>query len=295
MCLTQITAYQNPEGGRPIFGWAGVKAGLPEIKLPCGKCAECIHDYYSYWATRGYYELLNWKESYFVTFTYDENHLPKNRSLNKKYFQKFIKKVKRNYVSTKEHPIRQIYCGEYGEQTQRPHYHAILFNISLSDLVESRRSDQGYLCYDSPRLRSLWGNGNIEISEATPATIAYLFKYVLKKKSRKERKKPLTLISNTGETYDVEHEFIEASRNPGIGAHMRNSASVRKGFLSVDGVPRALPKYFLEYLKNNDPRFYEELKNQRFDHAQRQPTISQDEKNRRNAHYKQLQSAKKRD
>ena len=82
----------------------------------------------------------------------------------------------------------------------------------------------------------------------------------------------------TGETYDVEHEFIEASRNPGIGAHMRNSASVRKGFLSVDGVPRALPRYFLEYLKDNDPRFYEELKNQRFDHAQRQPIISQDEK-----------------
>ena len=59
MCLTQITAYQNPEGGRPIFGWAGVKAGLPEIKTSLRQCAECIHDYYSYWATRGYYELLN--------------------------------------------------------------------------------------------------------------------------------------------------------------------------------------------------------------------------------------------
>ena len=152
MCLKEITAYENPEGGRPIFGWAGFKNGYREIKLPCGKCSECVHDYYSYWATRGYYELLNWKTNFFVTFTYDENHLPENHSLNKKEFQKFIKKVKKNYVSTKENPIRQIYCGEYGEQTSRPHYHCILFNIEISDLEESRRTDQGHICFNSKGL-----------------------------------------------------------------------------------------------------------------------------------------------
>lgn len=295
MCLKEITAYQNPDGGRPIFGWAGVKAGLPELKLPCGKCSECIHDYYSYWATRGYYELLNWKSSYFITFTYDNDHLPGNRSLNKKELQKFIKRVKMAYGSSKENPIRQIYCGEYGERNFRPHYHVILFNISFDDLVETRATDQGHICYNSPKLSSLWKNGLIEISEATPATIAYLFKYILKKKTRKEKKTPLVITDHEGLTWEVEHEFIEASRNPGIGAHLRNSPSIRKGFLSVDGVPKALPKYFLTYLKDTDPDWYEELKDQRFDHAQRQPIISEKEKNRRDAYYKNLQNLKKRD
>lgn len=293
MCLKELTAYANPDGGRPIFGWAGLKQGLPELKLPCGKCSECIHDYYSFWATRGYYELLRWPSSYFITFTYKE--MPEGHSLSKKEFQKFIKLLKKKFGSSKENPIRQIYCGEYGEKNFRPHYHAIFFNLNLTDLEETRVSDSGFTCYTSKTISDLWKKGMIEISEATPATIAYLFKYILKKKSRKEKKVPLTITDHEGITWTVEHEFIEASRNPGIGAHMRDSDSILKGFLSVDGIPRALPKYFLEYLKNAQPAFYEQIKDQRFDHAQRQPVVSRDEKERRDAHYKMLQKTRKRD
>ena len=302
ICLNPITAYENPEKGRPIFGWAGFSQGLRELQLPCGKCASCIHNYYSYWATRGFYELLNWKQNWFVTFTYNDKHLPKNRSLSKKEFQKFVKKLKKQFGSSKKNPVRQIYCGEYGEKTKRPHYHAIFFNLNLHDpsidpdnvLVEKRLSDQGHLCYTNKFLSNLWRKGDVEVSEATPATIAYLFKYVLKKKTRKEKMKPLS-IEHNGLTYDVAHEFIEASRNPGIGAHLRHSRSIRKGYLSVDGKIKALPKYFLEYLKNTDPRFYEELKNQRTDYAATRPKISRDEQSRINAVLKENQKLKKRD
>jgi len=294
ICLNPLTAYENPEKGRPIFGWAGFSQGLREIKLPCQKCASCVHNYYSFWATRGYYELLNWSQNWFVTFTYNDKHLPKNRSLSKKEFQKFIKTLKKNFGSSKENPVRQIYCGEYGEKTKRPHYHAIFFNLNLDDLVEKRLSDQGHLCYTSETLTKLWGKGDVEISEATPATIAYLFKYILKKKSRKEKQKPLS-IEHDGITYDVEHEFIEASRNPGIGAHLRQSQSIRKGFLSLDGKIKALPKYFLEYLKTTDPRYYEELKNQRHDHAVSRTKLSQKEQSRLNATLQSFQKLKKRD
>lgn len=247
------------------------------------------------WATRGYYELLNWKCNWFVTFTYDNEHLPENHSLDKKEFQKFLKRLKFHYGSSKQNPIRQIYCGEYGDKNSRPHYHAILFNINLSDLEETRATDQGYLCYSSKELQAIWKNGLVEISEATPALVAYLFKYVLKKKSRLEKKAPLTITTPDGLTYDVAHEFIEASRNPGIGAHLRESPSIRKGFLSLDGSIRALPKYFLEYIKNTDPRWYEELKNQRYDYASSLPQVPQTEKDRRDAYYKEKQRLKKRD
>lgn len=58
-----------------------------------------------------------------------------------------------------------------------------------------------------------------------------------RKNPEKEKLKPLS-IERDGITYDVAHEFIEASRNPGIGAHLRGQASIKKGYLSVNGVKK---------------------------------------------------------
>lgn len=270
MCTREITAFQNPTGGRPIFGWEGVKQGLPELKLPCGKCPECQKDYYTGWATRGSRELARWDSNVFITLTYDDTHLPPNKSLNKKEIQDFIKRVKKYFRSTKENPIRQSYCGEYGEQTKRPHYHAILYNCDFTDKRKHYLSSQGHQVYTSETLTKLWGRGNAEFGYASPASIAYLYKYILKKKSRKERELPLS-IEHDGVTYDVAHEFIESSRNPGIGAHMRDSDSIKKGYLSVNGVKKKLPKYYSEHLKESDPKTYENLQNRKFDFMSQLP------------------------
>lgn len=273
MCTREITAYQNPSGGRPIFGWEGVKNGLPEIKLPCGKCPECCKDYYTMWATRGSRELAHWDSSLFITLTYDEDHLPANKSLDKTHVQKFLKRLKKKYKSTEENPIRQIYCGEYGTKTLRPHYHVILFNMDFLDKKKHYKSAQGHQVFISDELTKLWKNGNAEFGYASPASIAYLFKYILKKKTRKEKRKPLTLELPDG-CYDVEHEFIESSRNPGIGAHFRGSDSIKKGFLTVNGVKKKIPKYYLEDMKKNNPFEYEKLKDAKFDFASKQQTLS---------------------
>lgn len=264
MCTSELTAFVNPDGGRPIFGYEGHKLGLTELKLPCGKCPECQKDYYTQWATRGSRELQRWPISLFITLTYDDDHLPEDRSLNKKHVQDFIKRVKKHAQSTKENPVRQIYCGEYGTQTSRPHYHVILFNFDLEDKKPFRRTDQGDTIYHSQVLRNLWPFGNSEFGIAKPGAIAYLFKYILKKKTRKEKKNPLELLIGDT-TYEVEHEFIEASRNPGIGAHMRQSNSIKKGYLSVNGVRTKLPKYYQNFLQTHDPDTYEKLKDARFE------------------------------
>lgn len=266
MCTRPLTCYQNPEGGRPIFGEVGRKEGLPELKLPCGKCPECCKDYYTQWATRGSRELAQWDSSLFITLTYDEEHLPDDRSLNKKHVQDFIKRVKKALGSTRENPIRQTYCGEYGSTTLRPHYHVILYNVFFPDGKPFRTSDSGHQVFTSDTLSRLWGNGYVEFGYATPATIAYLYKYILKKKTRKEKQKPF-IIEHDGITYDVAHEFIESSRNPGIGAWMRDSDSIKKGYLSVNGVRKKLPKYYMEWLRLNDPKTFDHLSNLKFDFA----------------------------
>lgn len=292
MCTREVTAYRNPSGGRPIFGWEGVKNGLTEIKLPCGKCPECMKEYYTSWASRGSRELQRWDSTVFVTLTYADEHLPPNNSLEKKDVQLFIKRVKKFFNSTRENPIRQIYCGEYGERTRRPHYHAILFNCDFTDRKPHRISDQGHQVFTSDTLTRLWSYGHCEFGYAQPGSIAYLFKYILKKKSRKEKEQPL-MIERDGITYEVAHEFIEASRNPGIGAHMRDSDSIKKGYLTVNGVKKKLSKYYDEHLKKNQPRLHESLADSRFEHAKNRPKESQLRKQQREFAQKKLTDTKK--
>jgi len=292
MCTRELTAFVNPDGGRPIFGWQGIKEGLPEIKLPCGKCPECCKDYYTQWATRGSRELSQWDTSLFITLTYNEENLPADKSLNKEHVKKFIKRLKKYFRSTKENPVRQIYCGEYGTKTYRPHYHCVMFNVDFHDKRKHYISTAGHQVYTSELLTKLWGKGNAEFGFATPASIAYLFKYILKKKSRKEKRKPLS-ITVDGLTYDVAHEFIEPSRNPGIGSYLRESNSIRKGYLTVNGVKQKLPKYYLEALKSRDPEAYESLKNQRFDYAITKPIDSPLRKKQKEEAQKKLTDTKK--
>lgn len=293
MCTRPIKAFENPDGGRPIFGWAGEVAATREIKLPCGKCPECMKDYYQNWATRGSRELMRWESNLFITLTYNEENLPENKSLDKRAVQLFIKKVKKHFASNASNPIRQIYCGEYGTQGNRPHYHVLLFNTSFSDKEFFRRTDQGHSVFTSKTLDSLWGKGFAEFGLATPASIAYIFKYILKKRTRKEKLQPRT-IEIDGITYEVAHEFIEASRNPGIGAHLKGSSSVKKGFLSVDGKKKKLPKYYLEDLRESDPDTYETIKMSRFDYASTLPPETAERRRQKEEAQKKLTDTKKR-
>lgn len=244
------------------------------------------------WATRGSRELLRWPYSLFITLTYDDQHLPQNGSLNKKDIQDFIKRVKKRLGSSKENPIRQIYCGEYGSRTSRPHYHVILFNAFFDDLKGWRKSDQGHQIFTSKLLDSLWGLGHAEFGIAQPGSIAYLFKYVLKKKSRKEKEQPL-YIERDGVTFEVAHEFIEASRNPGIGAHIRGSDSLKKGYLTLDGVKKKLPKYYKEHMKKHDPFLHEEISDRNFEHARTRAPESPLRKKQKEQAQKKLTDTKK--
>jgi len=292
MCTRELTAYQNPSGGRPIFGWEGTRDGLPEIKLPCGKCPECQKDYYTQWAVRGSRELARWPSSVFITLTYSPEHLPPDNSLDKKAIQDFIKRVKRHFRSTKENPIRQTYCGEYGELTGRPHYHAILYNCDFADKKKHYVSPQGHQVFTSDLLNRLWPFGHAEFGFALPGSIAYIYKYILKKKSRKEKEQPL-IIERDGITYEVAHEFVESSRNPGIGAALRGSDSLKKGFLANDGVKQKIPKYYMEDLKKSDPRLYEAIKDKKHDFAASRPIETRLRKQQKEEAQKLLTNAKR--
>lgn len=66
--------------------------------------------------------------------------------------------------------IRYYAVGEYGEKSERPHYHALIFNLP-HDLIEPGHADW---------MAQTWGKGNVHFGEVTIESISYTAKYMFK-------------------------------------------------------------------------------------------------------------------
>lgn len=251
--------------------------------IPCGKCIGCRLDYSREWANRGYLESLNWKQNWFVTLTYDEEHLiiPEEieseegitytktdewkGTLVPEHLTQFIKNLRQ--IMKRDHNeegIRFIACGEYGDQGERPHYHAILFNLNLpiEDLYEPRIINKE-VYYRSHIIERAWNKGISNISECTWNTIAYTTRYITKKINGKD----------SGEIYaekGQEKEFLRVSRMPGIGQKYfednwqkiyKNDEIIIKNKEGV--ISSKPPKYYDDLLEQKDPKLYQHIKAKR--------------------------------
>jgi hypothetical protein len=112
-----------------------------------------------------------------------------NGTLNKRDIQLFLKKLRKkiNYESTKigkvPKTIKYFICGEYGEHTNRPHYHGIIFNIPA--YMDGQKT-----------LLQCWDNGFIMLGTVTPQSISYSAKYCINEISNfNEREKTFAMVS----------------------------------------------------------------------------------------------------
>ena len=99
---------------------------MPSIKVPCGHCMPCRIQRAREWAQRIVYEMPYHEKSCFITLTYDNEHF--NPSLNPSDLQGFWKRLRERFPDRK---LKYLACGEYGDKGGRPHFHAILFGVSL--------------------------------------------------------------------------------------------------------------------------------------------------------------------
>lgn len=187
------------------------------ILVPCGRCIGCRLDYSKQWADRCLLELQYHDSSYFITLTYDDEHMPLSdyvdketgelkvsKTLVKKDFQDFMKRLRKN--SGQE--LRFFMCGEYGTHTKRPHYHAIIFGLKLDDLVFYKRTGNGDNLYNSPFIDKTWNKGYCVIGDVTWESCAYTSRYITKK-----------IYGTQSLVYDelnIIPEFTLMSRKPGI-------------------------------------------------------------------------------
>lgn len=226
--------------------------GSYDMIVPCGKCLGCQIDYSREWANRMCIELDDNPKAIFVTLTYNDVHLPLTNSgtktLRKRDLQLFWKRLRKAYPDVR---IRYYVAGEYGSKTFRPHYHAIIYGLSLDDFTDLQcvgwnELKQPY--YSSPKFAAIWGNGFVQMSEVTYRTCAYVARYVLKKHygADMDDLEP-----------DQECEFNLSSRRPGIGLlHAADYVLSGNNMFALncrDGVHDiSLPKSFIRHCKNND-------------------------------------------
>lgn len=232
--------------------------------IPCKKCIGCRLDYSREWANRGYLESLNWTQNYFVTLTYDDEHLPEGETLEPKEFSNFIKRL-RKYMRDKKiqsKGIRFMGCGEYGEERGRPHYHVILFNCKLpTDSFYNPRISNKNTYWQNEIIEKCWNKGIINVSDVTWNTIAYTARYITKK----------IYGAKAEEEYQGKvPEFFRTSRNPGIGGYYYDEHASeiyendeiiitnKKGAAS-----QKPPKYFDRLLDRDNPELLENLKRTR--------------------------------
>lgn len=236
MCTKPITGYYsrsvNPSGKRSLVFAASEGFSDRPIQIPCGQCIECRLERSRQWAMRCVAEASLWPDNIFLTLTYDDIHLPDNFSLVKRDLQLFFKRLRKEYGSG----IRYFAAGEYGDKSQRPHYHAIIFNFKPHDGENVHLS--GRPLYISRTLARLWPYGFHSYGDVTFESAAYVARYCLKK-----------LTGPLAESYGLrEPEFALMSRRPGIGSGWfdKYHKDVYPGdrFIIRDGQAMNPPRYF---------------------------------------------------
>lgn len=185
------------------------------------------------------------KQNSFVTLTYDDDHLPKDKGLDKSHLQRFFKRLRKAFPTK---PIRYYACGEYGDNTKRPHYHACVFGLDFDDKIHFRTLGQNAL-YLSEKLTNIWGHGNTSVGELTYETAAYTARYVMKKSLGGSTGRYVRLDEATGELLELTQPFAAMSLRPAIALNWvhRYYSDIYvpgKDFITVRGRKMKPAKYY---------------------------------------------------
>lgn len=221
-------------------------AGYIPMQVPCGRCIGCRLDYSKDWAVRGYHESTLHLQNSFITLTFAPEHYPVDGSVNVRDMQLFFKAY-RNEIYPKR--IRYMCCGEYGDQTKRAHYHAIVFGHTFDDLQFYKRTGGNNL-YTSKKLEEIWKYGQCTVGEADFKTIAYVARYITKKiNGQLADSHYMSIDKDSGEYFGQLHkEFFTCSRNPGIGLGWLDLywRDLNADYVSILGDKYRIPRFYFD-------------------------------------------------
>lgn len=161
--------------------------GPGEITIPCGRCAVCLTNKAEEWKNRLRIQMEASSSAFFVTLTYDDEHLPHDENGNPCFsvrhlqlFHKLLRKrLKQGFLvesmTGKRLPLvdrkfKYFIVSEYGAKGEghRPHYHGIYF-----DLPEDIWTTNLLIC-------ECWKNSTVlTVSKLTDTRINYTVEYAV--------------------------------------------------------------------------------------------------------------------
>lgn len=164
-----------------------------------------------------------------------------------------IEELERKANGIKEDGKLKYYgITEYGDQTQRPHYHYLLFNVR-----------------DWNNVDLAWGLGKVQLDECNNNTVDYILKYMIKDHSGQDYTKRLPeksfMSKGIGVTYATEEvrKFIRKPQNNVLvntrGSKIGLPRYFRKKFVSENArIEKSL--YIAEQLKKEQFKRESEIK-----------------------------------
>lgn len=267
-----------------------LEAGGQYLELACGKCGACRRRAARDWALRFYGETIitqygpegaveRMPRGAFLTLTYNDEHLPENGSLSKADLRDFMKRLRHHCGS-----VRYLACGEYGDTTQRPHYHLALVGHDFHADREIFYTNAQKICWISEKLAEIWGKGFCTLGPLNFATASYVAGYVFKK-LRDER--PNERIYGADYTplnnYEISGripEFNVMSRRPGIGTKFIQefwTDIYPDDVMHVNGKTFRPPRFFDTWLQKEKPKVWAEVQEKREEFiASQNPTTAFD-------------------
>lgn len=202
----------------------------------CGKCFGCRLNKKKEWRDRQVIESRYHKYNYFVTLTYSPEYLPVDESVSRDEIRRWLKRLAFFAGYTPAH----FGCGEYGDESARPHYHCCVF--ADTDIFHA--------------ILASWTKGNVDIEHFQPGRASYVAGYVVKKMTKVDDERLAGRLP----------EFWFSSRRPALGykflfdllERMASDENFRQVMLShvyppsslkIGGKSVRLPRYIRDKLK----------------------------------------------
>lgn len=201
--------------------------------MPCGNCLPCRITRRRVWTHRMMLERSTSETGCFLTLTYNDDNLPKEfhnpktgqiyeaNSLNPSHIKKFINTLRKTIERRGGEKIRYYCCGEYGDKTNRPHYHLALFNYPACSGAGPTYNGRTYVpctCPQCSELSRIWGRGHIFLGKLQQESAQYIAGYVTKKLTQDDTDKNIDYRLRTGTALHGRHpEFGRMSKSPGLG------------------------------------------------------------------------------
>ena len=267
-CYHPLTAYLSGHQTNNATGKSFRRVSFKEtdehdrqISLPCGQCVGCRLERSRQWAMRCIHEAQLHQNNCFITLTYDDEHLPKDLSLDHREFQLFFKRLRKANPHIK---IRYYMAGEYGTLRGRPHFHACIFGYDFHDKKLLTRTTAGSLLYRSQELEKLWPYGYSTIGDVTFESAAYVARYIMQKQTGKDVDPNHYTYCDlqTGELVKLQPEYNKMSLKPGIGANWYQKYKndvYPHDYVEIRGQKIKPPKYYDQLFSKENPYEYDQI------------------------------------